>query len=66
MLIEPSSDLPDDTKLEDIRLLTRLKNALAVAGLKTVGELRGRSDANLFGLRNVGQGSFNFLRKTLG
>jgi DNA-directed RNA polymerase alpha subunit len=66
MLIEPSPDIPDDTKLEDIRLLTRLKNALAVAGLKTVGELRGRSDANLFRLRNVGLGSFKFLRKTLG
>jgi DNA-directed RNA polymerase alpha subunit len=66
MLIEPSPDIPDGTKIEDIRLPTRLKNALAVAGLKTVGELRGTSDANLFRLRNVGLESFNFLRQTLG
>jgi hypothetical protein len=39
-LIDPTPELPDDTQIADVRFPTRLRNVLAVAGLKTVGEVR--------------------------
>jgi DNA-directed RNA polymerase alpha subunit len=37
--IDPTPELPDDTPIENIRFATRVRNALAVEGLKTVGEV---------------------------
>jgi hypothetical protein len=39
-LINPTPELPDETPIEDVQLPTRLRKALATAGLKTVGETR--------------------------
>jgi hypothetical protein len=46
-LIDPTAELPDDTPIENIRFATRLRNALAVEGLKTVGEVRETADETL-------------------
>jgi DNA-directed RNA polymerase alpha subunit len=43
-LIDPTPELPDDTQIVDVRFPTRLRNVLAVAGLKTVGEVRETTD----------------------
>src|SRR6516164_2649852 len=37
---KPSPNLSDDTRLEDVDLPTRIQRALALNGIRTVGELR--------------------------
>jgi DNA-directed RNA polymerase alpha subunit len=65
-LIDPTPELPDDTAIENVQLPTRIRNALAVAGLKTVGEVREASGEMLLSLPDLGQGSVTHLRETLG
>ena len=65
-MIDPTPELPDDTLISDVKLSTRIRNALTVAGLKTVGEVREASDATLLSLQDLGQGSLAQLRETLG
>jgi DNA-directed RNA polymerase alpha subunit len=65
-VLDPTPELPDDTQIGDVVLPTRIRNALAVAGLKTVGEVREASDTTLLSLPDLGQGSVAHLRETLG
>ena len=65
-MLHPSPKLPDDTPLDKIRFPARIRNALAVAGWKNVGEIREASDATLLSLQDLGRGSVSHLRKTLG
>jgi DNA-directed RNA polymerase alpha subunit len=65
-LIDPTPELPDDTPIEDIRFPTRLRNALAAEGLKTVGEVRETADKTLLSFPDLGPDSVTHLRKTLG
>jgi DNA-directed RNA polymerase alpha subunit len=65
-LLDPTPEMPDDTLIEDLRFATRIRNALAAAGLKTVGEIREASDATLLSLQDLGPGSVAHLRETLG
>jgi DNA-directed RNA polymerase alpha subunit len=65
-LVDPTPELPDDTLIEDVRFPTRIRNALAAAGLKTVGEVRETADETLLSFQDLGQGSVDHLRKTLG
>ena len=65
-MLDPTPELPDDTPIGDVVLPTRIRNALAVAGLKTVGEVREASDTTLLSLPDLGQGSVAHLRETLG
>jgi DNA-directed RNA polymerase alpha subunit len=65
-LVDPTPELPDDTPIEDVRFPTRIRNALAAAGLKTVGEVRETADETLLSFQDLGQGSVDHLRKTLG
>ncbi len=65
-LFDPTPDLPDDTPTDRIRFPTRIRNVLAVEKLKTVGEIREASDKMLMTLPDLGRGSIDFLRKTLG
>lgn len=65
-LIDPTPELPDDTPTEDIRFPTRIRNVLAVAGLKTIGEVRETADKTLLSLQDLGPASVAHLRKTLG
>jgi hypothetical protein len=62
----PAPELPDDTPLEHVRFSTRIRNALQFGGLKTVGDVRAASDAVLFSFRDLGHGSVQHLRETLG
>jgi DNA-directed RNA polymerase alpha subunit len=57
---------PDDSPIDQIQLPKRLRNALKVAGFRTVGELRETTDQTLFSLPGVGRISLSYLRKTLG
>jgi hypothetical protein len=38
-LIDPTPELPDDTPIENVQFPTHIRNVLAAAGLKTVGEV---------------------------
>jgi DNA-directed RNA polymerase alpha subunit len=65
-ILYPAPELPDDTPIDNVRLSTRIRNAVTAAGLKTVGEIREASDATLLGLQDLGKGSVAHLRETLG
>jgi hypothetical protein len=65
-LINPTPELPDDTPIENVQLPARIRNAMAAAGLKTVGEIREASDEMLLSLPVLGRGSVGHLRQTLG
>jgi DNA-directed RNA polymerase alpha subunit len=62
----PTPELPDDTPIEDVRFPTRIRNVLAAAGLKTVGEVRETADETLLSFQDFGPGSIARLRETLG
>jgi DNA-directed RNA polymerase alpha subunit len=64
--LEPTSELPDKTPTREVRFLTRIKNALFAAGLKTVGEVRETSDEALLSLPDFAKASVAHLRETLG
>ena len=66
VLVDPTPELPDNTPIECVRFPTRVQNALAAAGLKTVGEVRETSDEILLSFQNFGHGSVANLRETLG
>lgn len=65
-LIDPAPELPDDTLVENIRFPTRIRNVLAAAGLKTVGEVRETADETLLSFQDLGPSSVDHLRKVLG
>jgi len=65
-MLYPAPELPDDTPIENVRLSTRVRNALTAAGVKTVGEIRAASDTTLLSLPDLGKGSIAHLRETLG
>jgi DNA-directed RNA polymerase alpha subunit len=65
-LIDPTPELPDDTPIENVRFPSRIRNVLAAAGLKTVGETRETADETLLSFQDFGPGSVTHLRKTLG
>jgi DNA-directed RNA polymerase alpha subunit len=65
-LVNPTPELPDKTPIEDVRFPTRLRNVLAAAGLKTVGEVREITDKTLLSFQDLGPDSVAHLRKTLG
>jgi DNA-directed RNA polymerase alpha subunit len=65
-MLYPSPELPDDTLIENVQFSTRIRNALTIAGWKTVGEIREASDATLLGLQHLGYSSVAHLREKLG
>ena len=65
-MLDPTPELPDDTPIGEVELPTRIRNVLAAAGLKTVGEVREISDETLLGFQDFGKGSVAHLRETLG
>jgi len=66
MLIYPTPETPDDTPIEDIQFPTRVRNALAEIGLKTIGEIRESSDVALRSIPNLGHSSIAYRRQVLG
>jgi DNA-directed RNA polymerase alpha subunit len=65
-MLEPTPELPDDTLISDVDFPGRIRNVLAAAGLKTVGEVREISDDTLLSFQDFGKGSVALLRETLG
>jgi DNA-directed RNA polymerase alpha subunit len=64
--LEPTPGLPDNTPIREVHLFPRMKDALFAAGIKTVGEVREKSDQELLGLPELGNTSVDQLRETLG
>ncbi len=52
----------DETPIEDLDLWTRALNALRRAGVRTVGGLKRKSDAELLRLRGFGVGALAAVR----
>lgn len=52
----------DETPIEDLDLRTRALNALRRAGVRTVGGLRRKTDADLLRLRGFGVGALAAVR----
>jgi DNA-directed RNA polymerase alpha subunit len=65
-LVVPTPQLPDDTPIDRLRLTARMRVALCAEGLKTVGEIREKSDQQLLSIRDLGRGSIDHLRASLG
>jgi DNA-directed RNA polymerase alpha subunit len=65
-MLDPTPELPDNTLVSHVQFPTRVLNALTAAGLRTIGEVRAASDEMLLSLPDIGQGSVEHLRKTLG
>jgi DNA-directed RNA polymerase alpha subunit len=65
-MLYPAPELPDETLIENVRFVTRIRNALNAAGMKTIGEVRETSDDALLSLPDLGRGSVAHLRETLG
>ena len=64
-LFDPTPDLPDDTPIEVVRFPTRIFNALSLAGVRTLGEVRECTDQMLASLPDLGRGSVKWLRDRL-
>jgi DNA-directed RNA polymerase alpha subunit len=65
-MLDPTPELPDDTPISNVEFPARIRNVLAAAGLKTVGEVREISDDTLLSFQDCGKGSVAPLRETLG
>jgi DNA-directed RNA polymerase alpha subunit len=65
-MLHPTPELPDDTPISDVEFPARIRNVLAAAGLKTVGEVRETSDEILLSFQHLGKASVAHLRETLG
>jgi DNA-directed RNA polymerase alpha subunit len=65
-LLDPFPELPDDTRIDRVRFPTRIYNLLVAADVKTIGEIRMMSDAELQTFQDCGAGTISYLRKTLG
>jgi DNA-directed RNA polymerase alpha subunit len=65
-MLDPAPELLDETRISHVRLPTRTLNALADAGLTSVGEVREASDKMLLSLPDLGAASVTHLRETLG
>jgi DNA-directed RNA polymerase alpha subunit len=65
-LLDSTPELSDETRIDRLRLPTRIHNVLAAAGLKTVGEVRETADETLLSFQNLGPISVDYLRKNLG
>src|SRR6202165_4318082 len=60
-MLYPAPELPDETPVENVRFATRIRNALNVAGMKTIGDVREASDAAVLSLPDFGSGSLSSL-----
>jgi DNA-directed RNA polymerase alpha subunit len=63
---KPSRDLPDETRIVDVDLPTRIHNTLVRNGVATVGELRAMPDKALLSFHHIGRRSVAYLRERLG
>ncbi len=66
VILNPLPELQDNMPISEVDLPARIRNVLADAGLKTVGEVREASDELLLSLDDIGKISVTLLRETLG
>jgi hypothetical protein len=66
VLLHLTSELPEDTPVEQIRLPWHIRRRLADAGLKTVGNVREAANETLLSLKLGGPGVVDHIRATLG
>lgn len=66
MMSDPSPELPDDTLIADLKLPTRIRNALVGGGVRTMGDVREMSDATLLSFHDLGAESVSYIRKAFG
>jgi DNA-directed RNA polymerase alpha subunit len=64
--VDPTPELPDDTLIANVRFPTRIRNVLAAAGLKTVGDVRETTDETLLSLQDLGRFRSNTFERPLG
>jgi DNA-directed RNA polymerase alpha subunit len=62
-LVDPTPELSDDTPISEVEFPLRIRNVLAAAGLKTVGEVREISDEILLRFQDLGKASVAHLGK---
>ena len=65
-MLDPNPDLPGDTPIAMIGFPTVVLNALILAGLETVGEIRSMGDRDLRRMRRIGPGRLAYLRDAVG
>jgi|EndMetStandDraft_7_1072992.scaffolds.fasta_scaffold05967_6 hypothetical protein len=65
MLLYPSSAIPDNAPIEQIRLPWNIRRILAGTGLKTVGDVRKSTNEVLLRL-GLDRGVVDYIRETLG
>jgi DNA-directed RNA polymerase alpha subunit len=65
-VLYPALGLPDEAPIFNVHFSTGTTNALNMAGVKTVGEIRDASDARLLSFQDLGASSIARLRETLG
>jgi len=65
-MLDPLPELPDDTLVEVVNLPPRVRNALLLGGIRTVGQARETPDCELLKLANIGKSSLEYLRQSLG
>ena len=65
-MIGPSPELPDDLPIASVELPPKVQQALAAAGLRTVGDVREAPDTKILQIQDLGESSLALLRKTLG
>ena len=65
LVLHPTSELPGDTPVQEIRLPWSIRRTLADAGLKTVGDVRRATNETLLELK-LNRGALDFIRATLG
>jgi hypothetical protein len=65
MLLHPTSEVPDDTPVEQIRLPWTIRPTLNGAGLITAGNVREAANETLLRLK-LGRGVVDHIRSTLG
>ena len=66
VMLDPTAELPDDTPISDVEFPPRIRNVLTASGLKSVGEVREASDAELLTLQNCGVSTVAYVREKLG
>jgi len=65
LVLHPSSNLPSNTPIQEIRLPLNIRRTLRAAGLVTVGDVRQAATETLLELK-LNRGVLDFVRTTLG
>ena len=65
LVLHPTSELPGDTPVQEIRLPWSVRRTLCGAGLITIGDVREATTETLLGLK-LNRGVVDHIRATLG